>query len=59
MKQTLHIFKKLLVTVIALAAVSLNAKADYAIDETTFPDENFRNFLTSQSYGSDGVLTDA
>ena len=59
MKQTLHIFKKLLVTVIALAAVSLNAKADYAIDETTFPDENFRNFLTSQSYGSDGVLKDA
>ncbi len=33
--------------------------ADVAINETNFPDKNFRNFLLSQSYGSDGVLTDA
>ena len=29
-----------------------------AIDETNFPDENFRNWVLSQSYGQDGVLTD-
>ena len=31
---------------------------DIAINETNFPDENFRNWILSQSYGSDGVLTD-
>ena len=30
-----------------------------AINETNFPDENFRNWILSQDYGSDGVLTDA
>jgi hypothetical protein len=29
------------------------------IDETNFPDENFRNWILSQEYGQDGVLTDA
>ena len=33
--------------------------ADVEINETNFPDANFRNYLLSQSYGSDGVLTDA
>ncbi len=28
------------------------------IDETTFPDANFRNWILSQGYGKDGVLTD-
>ncbi|MBO4870527.1 MAG: leucine-rich repeat domain-containing protein [Muribaculaceae bacterium] len=28
------------------------------IDEVNFPDANFRNWLLSQSYGSDGALTD-
>ena len=28
------------------------------INETNFPDENFRNYLKSQSYGRDGVITD-
>ena len=32
---------------------------DIAIDETHFPDANFRNYLLSQSYGKDGVLTEA
>ena len=27
------------------------------INATNFPDENFRNFLLSQSYGQDGILT--
>ena len=29
------------------------------IDETTFPDENFRNWVLAQDYGQDGVLTEA
>ena len=29
-----------------------------AIDETNFPDENFRNWVLNQSYGRDGVLTE-
>ena len=28
------------------------------INETTFPDESFRNWLLSQSYGADGMITD-
>ena len=28
------------------------------IDETTFPDENFRKWLLKQSYGKDGILTE-
>ena len=37
---------------------SLSAWADVTINETNFPDANFRNWLLSQPYGSDGVLTD-
>ena len=46
---------------IALMALftGLAAHADVVINETTFPDENFRNFILSQPYGTDGVLTDA
>ena len=33
------------------------ATGDIAINETNFPDANFRSFLLSQSYGQDGVLT--
>ena len=29
-----------------------------AINETNFPDANFRSYLLEQSYGSDGVITD-
>ena len=36
-----------------------SALADVEINETTFPDENFRNWVLAQSYGQDGVLTDA
>ena len=32
--------------------------AGIKIDATNFPDANFRNYLLSQSYGKDGVLTD-
>ena len=37
----------------------LATHADVVINETTFPDENFRNFILRQSYGADGLLTDA
>ena len=30
-----------------------------AIDETNFPDENFRSWVLAQDYGQDGVLTEA
>lgn len=30
---------------------------DVMINDTNFPDENFRNWILAQSYGSDGVLT--
>ena len=39
-------------------ACSMNARADIEINETTFPDENFRNWILKQPYGQDGVLTD-
>lgn len=29
-----------------------------AIDEVNFPDENFRNWILSQNFGADGLLTD-
>ena len=31
---------------------------NYEVNETNFPDENFRSWLLSQEYGADGVLTD-
>ena len=42
-----------------LALLPTMAWADVEIDETNFPDEKFRSYLLSQSYGKDGVLTDA
>ena len=33
-------------------------KVDVKINETTFPDSNFRNWVLSQEYGTDGILTD-
>ena len=32
-------------------------RTDVIIDESTFPDYNFRHFVLSQWYGKDGVLT--
>ena len=39
-------------------AVSEPVIEGIAINETNFPDENFRSWLKSQSYGSDGMLTE-
>ena len=32
---------------------------DIPINDTTFPDENFRNWILAQDYGQDGMLTEA
>ena len=37
---------------------SVPTEVKIAINETNFPDVNFRTYLQAQSYGSDGVLTD-
>ena len=46
----------LLITLFLLLTAS-TAWADVEINEENFPDENFRNWVLSQSYGTDGVLT--
>lgn len=43
-----------------LMAIPLQTRADdIPINETTFPDENFRNWVLAQDYGQGGVLTEA
>jgi hypothetical protein len=49
---------KLFLTLFVLLSAS-TAWADVEINETNFPDENFRNWLLNESYGADGVLTEA
>ena len=49
-------FKSLLLAV--LTFVPLAASAQVEINETNFPDENFRNYLLDQDYGKDGKLTE-
>ncbi len=39
--------------------VEMSSPSGIAIDETNFPDENFRNWVLAQDYGQDGVLTEA
>ena len=41
---------------IPIRAVTESTK-DIEINAANFPDENFRNYLLSQNYGSDGILT--
>ena len=42
-----------------LMAIPLQTRADdIPINSTTFPDENFRNWVLAQDYGQDGVLTE-
>ena len=48
---------KFFIVMFALLA-SLSAQADVEINENTFPDENFRNWILAKDYGKDGVLTD-
>ena len=51
--------KTLLFALLLGAPLAASAQGDILIDETNFPDEAFRNYLLSQSYGADGVLTKA
>ena len=48
-----HLFLFILVLLPMLASAE-----DVRIDETTFPDTDFRNWVLSQDYGKDGVLTE-
>ena len=48
--------QKLLLALFALLTAT-GVLADIEVNEMNFPDENFRNWLLSQSYGADGVLT--
>ena len=50
--------KALLLLVTLLASLSAWAQNEIPIDSSNFPDDNFRNWLLSRPYGSDGVLTD-
>ena len=47
-----HLFLFILVLLPMLASAE-----DVIINETNFPDTNFRNWVLSQDYGADGVLT--
>ena len=51
--------KQFLLTVLTLLGCCTAAWADVEINEANFPDKIFRNWVLSQSYGQDGVLTDA
>lgn len=50
--------KKLLLSLFSLFVIA-SAHADVVINSSNFPDANFRSYLLSQSYGSDGVLTNS
>ena len=41
-----------------MAGLSTTINAQVTIDETNFPDPNFRSYLLEQSYGQDGIITD-
>lgn len=45
--------------VLAIGIIIAAIFADVEINETTFPDKNFRNLILSQNWRSDGVITDA
>ena len=48
--------KKVILSAIMLV-VTLTVMADVRINETTFPDSNFRNWVLAQDYGADSALT--
>ena len=50
--------KKYLFLFILMLLPMLASAEDVRIDETTFPDTDFRNWVLSQDYGKDGVLTE-
>ena len=54
-----RIFSLLFAAGIILLTAAWTTAQDIAIDDTNFPDDNFRNYLLSQPYGSDALLTPA
>ena len=48
--------KSLLLSALMMLSAG-SAWADVVINETNFPDENFRSYLLGRGYGSDGMLT--
>lgn len=50
--------QKLLLALLALLTAS-TAWADVEINETNFPDANFRNWVLGQTYGADSMLTES
>ena len=53
-----HRLLSLLFVLLGIAA-GAQAQNSVAIDAQNFPDENFRNWLLAQDYGSDGYLSDS
>ena len=51
--------QRLFTLCLALVAVTLStmAQTNVTINNTNFPDQEFRNFLLSQDYGADGVIS--
>ncbi|MBO7068498.1 MAG: hypothetical protein J6W52_07455 [Bacteroidaceae bacterium] len=49
--------RQLLISLFLLLTAS-TSWADVEINETNFPDANFRSYLLAQTYGADGVLTE-
>ena len=49
---------KLLLFAMLLGMPLAVSAQDVEINETNFPDENFRSYLLEQNYGADGVLTE-
>ena len=52
------IIKTLLAGLCFALLVPLSVFADVEINETNFPDPNFRAYLLAQDYGQDGVITE-
>ena len=50
--------KKLLLSLFSLLMIA-SAHADVVINSSNFPDAKFRSYLLSQSYGTDGMLTNS
>ena len=50
--------KKLLLLIYLVIFSTISIHAYVTINSSAFPDDNFRNYLLSQSYGEDYVLTD-
>ena len=57
MKRTLLLFMTRILASMVMSIMTLTVTADVKINEITFPDSNFRDWVLSQEYGADGVLT--